>query len=140
MNQLSINQNDYIRKNLEDFAPFLMDELRQSLEKKQLVKTGELKNSLKYTIEDVKGIPVLKVSFEDRGRFLEIRSHRKKSSLAEKMKVQRALYGNITKQKKTKNQMWYTRRTWGVVYHVLIPQIMFDLKGLISESFSNISK
>ena len=49
----------------------------------------------------------------------------------------RSIFG-INKGRSKKNYMWYTRRSWGMTYHVLIPSVMFDLQELISQTLTKI--
>ena len=144
MNQLNIAEKDYIYKNLVDFAPYFEAELRSSVKEKGLISPSKgkdsesqhLKDNIKCVVAEKNGWPVINVHFADYGRLIEISSRRKKMRLYNKMSVTRSLFGNISKVKKGKNQMWYTRRSWGVVYHVLVPNVMYDLMGVVAEALT----
>ena len=120
----------WIKETLDQHGEFLIDLLQESIEGKDLIKTGDLENSLDYSTSMQGNNPKLSVSFMSYGRAIEINYHKKSKNTQKFLKPNtNAIIWGIrerTKNKKKKNTNWYARTAYGSLNR-LIAIIMYEL-------------
>lgn len=134
----------FIKEILDQHGEFLTDLFIQSIEAKKLEDTGSLLGAISYRVLKMGNSFVLRFSFPDYGRFIEIRYHKSKNSLKLLRKnTNRQLWnirGKNTSSKK-KDTRWYTRNVYGS-QNTLISRLgteftkdeIMRLKNIISEA------
>lgn len=107
----------FIREILDQHGEYLFDLLTGQIEGKNLIKEGDLLDSLQYQVRMEGDSPVLSISFYSYGRAIEI-NYFKKSTNTRKwqaVNTNKLLWGirENSKPKKKKDTTWYSRTAYG---------------------------
>lgn len=114
----------FINDELWLHGDYLSDLLIASLEKKKIRKTGELIDSIDFTVVKLIGGFTLQFSFLTYGRAIEIAWH--KRSRNTKQLVSKAVWGvNQNRIQRNKDTRWYTRNVYGSLNR-LISILMYE--------------
>ena len=103
----------FIVEELDIYGEYLTDLLIESIEEKKLLNSGDLIESIHYSVD--KAALRLRVSFLTYGRIHDLKSHNKSSVLFETPDTNALIWG-IKKRKKRKNRrnkQWYSRNIYG---------------------------
>lgn len=107
----------FIREILDQHGEYLFDLLTGQIEDKNLIKEGELLDSLRYQVRMEGDSPVLSISFYSYGRVIEINYYKKSSNTRkwQAVNTNKLLWGvrENSKLKKKKDTAWYTRSVYG---------------------------
>jgi hypothetical protein len=140
----------WIEEVLDQHGEFLIDRLQESIDDKDLIKSGDLIESISARVSHDGINPVLQVSFLSYGRAIEIAFHKKSSNtkLWTKPNTNQIVWGirENKQKKKRKNTNWYSRNVYGSLNR-LISIIMYELdekeigrlKGILQRRQSEIS-
>lgn len=113
----------FITEILDDHGKYLFDILTENIKERNMVKSGLLLDSLKYTVViNNDGNATLKFRFNTYGRILEIQYYRSKNTkLTTEKLLNKTLWGIKSKNDmgRRKNYKWYTRAIYGSKYHLM---------------------
>jgi hypothetical protein len=101
----------FIREMLDMHGEYIMDLIIASIEKKDIIDEGNLLNSLSYKVKKSGNDYSLLLSFEDYGRFIEIRSNKKRFKSLRPNDVFKE-YGTGRKPKR-KDVSFYAKNVFG---------------------------
>lgn len=108
---------------LTEHGKYVMDLFHETISRKKLIKDDVLYTTMKYEIEK-KGVNfILNFFFENYGRYIEIRKHKKRNFFVDSNKL---LWGKEHKKKKPKDTDWYSKNAYGSLNR-LISIIMYEL-------------
>lgn len=109
--------NEFIRRELDKHGEWLVDTFVEQLEKNGNVITGQLLDSLNWTLYDPGdgSAAGLEVGFETYGRFFEIRSResriRKKNAMP--LNTNKIVWGMKENKPRKKRTRWYAKNMYG---------------------------
>ena len=115
---------EFIKEELYQHADYLIDLFEDSIQRKSLIKSGNLLSTFQqgdaYTVRKSGDTVILSIKFPSYGRFIEIQKHKNK------IKTESSA-GNASKwnkKKKRKDTGWYTRNVYGSL-NKLIGNLMY---------------
>ena len=106
----------FVREELDLHGEYLMDLFGDSIERLGLEKSGDLLDSLRYTVTTRNGNACLSIQFESYGRIIEIRYFKKRKSVWEVVDTRKAMWGIHSPQKrnkKKKDTRFYSANAYG---------------------------
>lgn len=113
----------FVARELDDFGHFLSGLFLADIQKKRLKDSGEFEKNFKgiaYKVDAAR--KTLTFQFENYGRFLEIRYH-KKATLIKSIRQQarRDVWGikTATKSRKRKDTRWYSANLYGSINRLI---------------------
>ena len=101
----------HIEEQLSIFGEELCDELAEAIEKRKLIRSGDLIDSLKYNAFKKGNNPGLRVSFVDYGRYVDIQGYARDKT---KVNTNRELWGIKDNSLKKKRKRWYASNMYGL--------------------------
>lgn len=112
---------------LDQHGEFLMDLFEDSITRKNVRESDELLESIDYKVSKRGKNRVLTIMFEQYGRFIEIRMHKRKKNKFS-VNTNQLLWGSKdnSMKKKSKNVDWYSKNAYGSLNR-LISMLMNDL-------------
>lgn len=113
----------HIEEQLSIFGEELCDELADAIEKRKLIRSGDLIDSLKYDAFKKGNNPGLRVSFVDYGRYVDIQGYARDKT---KVNTNRELWGIKDNSLKKKRKRWYASNMYGGLNR-LIGRVMYGL-------------
>ena len=106
----------FIKEELDEHGSEVATLLSNSIESLGLVDSGELLDSIQYTVTSRNGNGCLSILFETYGRFIEIAFYRKRKSVWQIVDARKVLWGIKTKEArkpKRKDTRFYTKNVYG---------------------------
>ena len=120
----------WIREVLDQHGEYIVDLLQEAIENKNLIKEGDLQESLDYKTDYKATNPKLSISFLSYGRAIEINFHKRSKNTKTFLKpnTNQVVWGirSQNKIKKKKDTNFYSRNVYGSLNR-LIGIIMYEL-------------
>lgn len=113
----------YIEEELSQHGEWLCDVLTEAIEKRQIMQTQALFESVDYSTFKEGENPGVRVNFLTYGRFVDIAAYRHKSN--HQVDTNREVWG-IRHNRKHKPKQWYARNMYGGLNR-LIGRVMYGL-------------
>lgn len=113
----------YIEEELSQHGEWLCDVLTEAIEKRQIMQTQALFESVDYSTFKEGENPGVRVNFLTYGRFVDIAAYRKKDR--HQVDTNREVWG-IKHNRKHKPKQWYARNMYGGLNR-LIGRVMYGL-------------
>ena len=118
---------DIIRLHFEEslslHGEVLADVLAEQIERKRLMRSGELLESIMYDVTTFKDAPMLEMSFKMYGRMVDRLGYRKSKH---EVNINRDIWGIKENRPKKKNLKWYARYMYHDLYK-LISRLSYGL-------------
>jgi hypothetical protein len=113
----------YIKEILDDHGDYIADLLSEAIEEKDLIKQGDLIDSISAKVSNYGIDPVLLLNFISYGRAIEIawHKHRQNTSIWAKPNTNTMLWGLRENRKRTqrKDTRWYSKIVYGSINRLL---------------------
>lgn len=130
----------FIQEELDQHGEWLCDVLSEEIEKKRLVQSRLLQESLGYSQFSQGNNPGLRMKFFSYGRAFEIAGYKKKRENKWNVNTNRLIWGVKERRYKRKDTKWYAKNMYGGLNR-LISRIMYGLsdteiarlKGILEE-------
>ncbi|MFZ4705411.1 MAG: hypothetical protein ACOYMF_05325 [Bacteroidales bacterium] len=124
----------WIRDRLNDHGEYLEELLVQEIERKKLIQTSNLKDSIFYRQVDYGLDPALQFSFPTYGRAIEVQWHRSKNTRSlQEIKVNGIIVGSKVKSNlKKKDTRWYAKTAYGSINR-LIKILLYEYDDIARE-------
>lgn len=113
----------HFEETLSQHGEMLTDLLREQIEKKKLVQTGDLEDSIDYGVVKHEGGQMLQVSFNAYGRHVDRLGYKKNKHDVD---LNSEIWGLKENRKKEKNKRWYAAYMYEDFYK-LVARLMYGL-------------
>jgi len=136
----------FIQETLDQHGEYLLDLFTDTIERKKLIKEGDLISGISFKTEKRGGMWVLSFSFKGYGRLIEINYFRHRKNKANSLRSNFDVFSAGTKERKQrrKDTRWYTRNVYGsqnkligLLGSGLSNTEMARLKGILSKNIED---
>lgn len=124
----------FIEEELSQHGEWLYDVLSEAIEKRKLIETGSLQESVDYSSFKSGKNPGLRVSFLSYGRCVDIDAYKRNRH---HVNMNREVWGIRQNRIRRKNTKWYARNMYGGLNR-LISRVMYGLSDVEVERLKGI--